>query len=57
MGCTHPLGLDPIVDEDDQLLGVRCPVCRRVVFKGDSLRTTILRALGLKRDAPARART
>lgn len=35
MGCTHPAGIVPIYDLDENLIGGRCPVCKRIAYVTD----------------------
>lgn len=42
MACTHPLGVEPIRDEEGEVIGARCPVCRSVALAGDSYWTRLL---------------
>jgi hypothetical protein len=49
MACSHPFGVDPIHNREGEIIGVRCPACKRVAYKGDSWWTTIKRAFGFKR--------
>lgn len=47
MGCTHPLGVDPIRNHAGDVIGVRCHLCKAVAYEGDGIWTTIKRGLGL----------
>lgn len=35
MGCVHPAGILPIYDENEEIIGGRCPVCKRAAFVTD----------------------
>jgi hypothetical protein len=52
VACSHPFGVEAIRNDAGEVVGGRCPACKRVAYKGDSWWVTVKRAFFGYRGSP-----